>query len=446
MHELVGGLAVVALCAPLLGALIVATTLLRPAQSRERFVAHVARAAFTISVVSAAGVLALVWVQGERTVSLGTWFVVEDHQFELALLLDRLGVTMMALSAAACGLIGRFSASYLHREPGHTRFYFLLAIFAFAMMLVVTAGNLDMLFVGWELVGLSSALLIGFFHERPAPVQNGLRAFATYRICDIGLLVGIILLHHHAHHVMVSNANPGAWSATIGLPAEAATPIAIGLLVGAMGKSAQFPVGGWLPRAMEGPTPSSAIFYGALSIHAGAFLLLRARALLDAAPMAAAAVIGVGALTAVTATLSGRVQADVKNQLAYAAMSQVGLIFVEIGLGFYELAMWHLVGHATLRGFQLLRAPAILHELHTLHGGIGDFETGRFYGLVTRWFPSLERRLYVGALGRAGGEGLGRALARRLLGLAHRAARLEATLTDERDPQDAPVLQEVHSS
>jgi NADH:ubiquinone oxidoreductase subunit 5 (subunit L)/multisubunit Na+/H+ antiporter MnhA subunit len=325
------------------------------------------------------------------------------------------------LTAGVCGAIGRFSSRYLHRERGYLRFFLLLSLFAGGMELLVLGGSFDLLFAGWELVGVCSALLIGFFHEREAPAQNALRAFVTYRFCDVGLLLGSILLHHHLGSAGLAalrgtSAAHGGWTLT-----------AVGLLflLAAAGKSAQFPVGGWLPRAMEGPTPSSAIFYGALSVHAGAYLLLRAAPLLREAPLASAAVVALGALTALTATLVGRTQSDVKSSLAHATMTQVGLIFVEIGLGFFDLALLHLTSHALLRAVQLLRAPSALQDLGRIHAAVGRaLPTGAHYESL---LPERLRAWLFGlALARFHlDELLELALVRPVLSLAALAARAE---------------------
>ncbi|HEX8435983.1 NADH-quinone oxidoreductase subunit L [Archangium sp.] len=297
-------------------------------------------------------------------VEVGQWFSAGDYTFRVSLLIDRLSATMMVLTSAITLLIGRFSVNYLHREPGFARFFLLLCLFTLGMLVLVESGSIDLLFVGWELVGLTSALLIAFFHERTTPVRSGLRAFTIYRLCDMGLLVGVVLLHHFTGtaewaEAFGARAWPGEAVALGGVPA---TVLALCLTLGAMGKSAQLPFSSWLPRAMEGPTPSSALFYGALSVHAGVYLLLRVAPVLEHAPLARGVLVGVGLLTAVHATLVWRVQTDVKSSLAYGVLTQVGLLFAEVGLGLYTLALVHLVAHACLRCLQLLRAPSALRE------------------------------------------------------------------------------------
>jgi NADH-quinone oxidoreductase subunit L len=316
--------------------------------------------------------------QASVTVVLGPWFHSAHYAFEARLLIDRLSAPMMLLTSVLCGLVGRFSATYLGArlitharapaisEPGQARFFLLLNLFATGMGLLVLAGSLDLFIAGWELVGLSSVLLIAFFHERLFPVRNALRAFITYRSCDVGLLVGTVLMHHYAGTAVFAafELDPGAVSppVTVG----AATLTALCFLLAAAGKSALFPVGSWLPRAMEGPTPSSAIFYGALSVHAGAYLMLRMAPIFALSPLARAAVVAGGLFTALHGTLVTRVQTDVKSQLAYATTTQLGLIFAEIGLGLVGLAQVHMLGHAVVRTLQLLRAPNAIADAHAM--------------------------------------------------------------------------------
>jgi NADH-quinone oxidoreductase subunit L len=313
------------------------------------------------------GVAVLVWKiasVSSITVAFGNWFAVGSYHFPLVLMVDRLSIPFLALAAVLSGLIGQFSATYLHRESGFLRFFLLLHLFAFGSLLAFAAGSFDLLAAGWEIVGITSVLLIGFFERRPAPVENALYVFGIYRACDIGLLVGIFAMHHWA----------GTASFAAGFPrltGARAVVVSILLLLGATGKAAQVPFSGWLPRAMEGPTPSSAIFYGAISIHAGAYLLLRAQPLLAQSALASSLVILIGAATAIHGTIVGRASADAKTSLAYATLTQVGIIFVEIGLGLRWLAVAHILGNATVRTMQYLRAPSMLHDYHQMHSAIG---------------------------------------------------------------------------
>jgi NAD(P)H-quinone oxidoreductase subunit 5 len=337
----------------------------------ERLLSGVTGVTFSACI---AGVAALIWKitsASNITVTFGSWFAVENYHFPLVLMADRLSVPFVALTSVLSGLIGQFSATYLHRESGFLRFFLLLHLFAFGSLLAFAAGSFDLLAAGWEIVGITSVLLIGFFQQRPAPVENGLYVFGIYRACDIGLLVGVFAMHHWA-----GTASFGSAFAT--LTGMRAVIVCLLLLLAASGKAAQVPFSGWLPRAMEGPTPSSAIFYGAISIHAGAYLLLRAQPLLAQSVLASSLVILIGAATAVHGTMVGRASADAKTSLAYATLTQVGIIFIEIGLGWRWLAVAHILGNATVRTMQYLRAPSMLHDYHQMHSAVGGklSETG----------------------------------------------------------------------
>ncbi|MGB5694690.1 MAG: proton-conducting transporter membrane subunit [Polyangiales bacterium] len=339
----------------------------------------------------------------EARVPLGTWFSAGHYSFDWNLIADHLSIPFAAFSATLLGVVAAFSRRYLHRESGFARFYLLLAVFGAAVEFVVLAGSLDLVFLGWELVGMTSALLIAFFHERRGPVEHGLRAFVTYRLCDVGLLAASIALHYMVGTSDVVASPSGPWAGFV-VPGTVAGATLVGLLIlwASMGKAAQVPLSGWLPRAMEGPTPSSAVFYGALSIHLGPYLLLRAASILEVSGVAAGAVIAVGALTALHATFVGRTQSDIKSALAYASMTQVGLIYVEIGLGFYHLAVAHIVGHAAIRTLQILRSPSLLHDHHHLEQAMGK-QLPRTGGHLERLVPNaFQPWLYRVALERGG--------------------------------------------
>jgi len=332
----------------------------------ERVLSRITGLTFTACLFGLAGMLWILATTRDSAVTLtfGNWFAVHEYRFPLVLMADHLSLPFLAMTVVLSGLIGQFSATYLHRESGFFRFFLLLHLFAFGSLLAFAAGSFDLLIGGWELVGITSVLLNAFFDQRPAPVENGLRVFGIYRACDIGLLLGVFALHNWA----------GSGSFDAGMPRLAttqATIVCLFLLLAAAGKAAQIPFSGWLPRAMEGPTPSSAIFYGAISIHAGAYLLLRAQPLLAEAPVASIAVVATGLATAIYGTAAGRASADVKTSLAFASLTQVGVIFVEIGFGWKSVAIAHILGHALVRTLQFLRAPSMLHDYHRMHSAIG---------------------------------------------------------------------------
>jgi NAD(P)H-quinone oxidoreductase subunit 5 len=334
----------------------------------------------------------LITCERHESVELGHWVVIPDYHFSVKFLFDRLSVPFAILSFVLCGTIGTFATRYLHREPGYNRFFVFFSLFVLGMVMTSLAGTIETLFTGWELVGLSSALLVAFFHERSAPVRNGLRVWAVYRVSDAALLIAAIVLHHlrgEGDFEMLFGA--GTWPLEhTSLPSSQAAVVGSLLLIAAMGKSALVPFSGWLPRAMEGPTPSSAVFYGALSVHLGAFLLLRVSPILDVSLSLRAAVVTIGLVTAVFAVLAGRVQTDIKCALSFASLTQVGIIVAEIGLGLRYIALTHILGHACLRTLQFLRAPTLLNDYRTLENAIGA-RLPRWSGAWVRLIPEHVR-------------------------------------------------------
>ena len=356
---------VTAILSPLLGAVGIGATLLwLPRWLREGEVARVIRAGLVVSLLASLAVAAmaagLAGAPFRGTVDFGSWLEVGGYEIPLVLVVDELSVVFSLLAAALTALVGRFSRTYLHKEPGFARFFVLLGFFASGTQLVAFAGALDLFFAGWELIGISSALFIGFFHEREMPARSSVRAFATYRLCDAGLLIAMVTTHE-----LLGSTRLSALAGIGALSPVAITAIGALFLLSAMGKSAQLPFSGWLPRAMEGPTPSSALFYGAISIHAGVYLMLRVSPVIAAAPVVAAAGVIVGLSTASYATMVARTHTDAKGALAHATLAQIGLILAEISLGLTTLALAHLVCHALLRAWQFLRAPNMIHDAHT---------------------------------------------------------------------------------
>jgi len=370
---------------------------------REKTTVRLTGATYGFALLALAGLIVSLVPKGVGSIRAGSGSLYAVHQFEIPLVLfvDRLSLPLVALTVILVGLIAAFSKRYLHRDPHFNRFFLLLHLFAFGALLLFTAGSFDLLIAGWELVGITSVLLIAFFQERREPVQSAIRVFVTYRLCDIGLITGTFTLHHATGTTSYGSLFGGSWpTQSIGLEGGVAAAIGLLFLFAAMGKSAQVPFSGWLPRAMEGPTPSSAIFYGAISVHAGAYLLLRAQPILEASPIAAAAVIAVGAWSAIHGTLVARVCADAKTSLAYSAIAQLGLIFVEIGLGWSWLALIHIVGHALVRMLQLLKAPSLLHDFHHVHAAAGG-HLGRTGAMYESLLPaSVQSWLYRFALDR----------------------------------------------
>jgi NAD(P)H-quinone oxidoreductase subunit 5 len=370
--------------------------------------------------------------KGTRLISYGAWSATHEGGIAIEFLVDRLSLGFAALSAAIAGIVSAFSNRYLHRESGYNRYFVLLAMFVTGMLLVALAGNVKVLFIGWEFVGLSSALLVAFFHERPAPVSNALRVFSVYRISDAAMLSAAVLLRHVAGTDSLSLLFGGAPApSTVDLTGTDATIIAVLLIVAVAGKSALLPFSSWLPRAMEGPTPSSAVYYGSLSIHAGCFLLLRSAPLLEQAPAARFLAGGLGAATAIFAGITTRVQSDVKSLLAYASLAQVGIIVVEIAIGWYTIAFVHLAGHACFRLLQFLSAPNVLHDLHGMEGAIGNrpSPSGGYLEAVTS--DRARRHLFLIALERGFLDSiLDRLIVEPFTRLARQLTRLDVWLCD----------------
>ena len=369
---------------------------------------------------------------GTRLLSYGAWSASHEGGIAIEFLVDRLSLGFAALSAAIAGVVSAFSNRYLHREPGYNRYFVLLAMFVTGMLLVALAGNVEVLFIGWEFVGLSSALLVAFFHERPAPVSNALRVLSVYRISDAAMLSAAVLLRHTAGTDSLSLLfSGGSFASGIGLTGTNATIIAVLLIVAVAGKSALLPFSSWLPRAMEGPTPSSAVYYGSLSIHAGCFLLLRAAPLLEQAPAARLLAAALGGATAIFAGMTARVQSDVKSSLAYASLTQVGIIVLEIAIGWYTIAFVHLAGHACFRLLQFLSAPNVLHDLHGMEDAIGNRPSESRGYLETITSDRVRRLLFLVALERGFLDSiLDRVVVEPFTRLARRLTRLDQWLCD----------------
>lgn len=299
-----------------------------------------------------------------------------SFRFTFTLVLDSASAVFLALIQFITGLVIRFSRFYLHREPGFQRFFATVLAFQTAMCLLALAGNLDLMFAAWEMVGLSSFLLIAFYRERQSAVRNALKTYSVYRIADIGMLVAACL-------------ETSGERRSIGLF----------VLLAAMGKSAQFPFSFWVARAMEGPTPSSALFYGALSVHAGAYLLIRTFDLWSGALMVHLCVGGIGIVTAVLCSMFSRVQPTIKGQIGYASVTQVGVIFVEIALGLTHLALLHIVSNAILRCYQLLVSPSVVAHRLRRQATAGAARATPARSLYARLIPNAFRpTLYVFAL------------------------------------------------
>ncbi len=283
-----------------------------------------------------------------------TWFAGSRWRAELSLLLDPLSLAVATVSALIGWLVTRFSRNYLHREPGFQRFFMLLMLFLGGVQLLFLAGNSLLLFVGWEWCGLASFLLIGFQRQRPLATGNALFALTSNRVGDAGLLFALGLSAFWLGDFSWARLQDPALSVL------ELRLLALGFVVAALVKSAQFPFSPWIIRALEGPTPSSAIFYGAVLVHAGVYLLLRLEPALSRVPDMTYGLVAVGGLTAVYAWFCAQVQSDVKSGLIFGTLFQVALMVIAIGCGWTGVALVHLCLHAAWRTWQFLVAPSWL--------------------------------------------------------------------------------------
>lgn len=288
-----------------------------------------------------------------------------DYVFQLDFLFDYITSVYLLVGAILTFLVTLYSRYYLHREPGYKRFFNTTLFFYLGYSITILAGNMETLFVGWEMLGISSFLLISFYRERYLPVKNAVKVFSIYRIGDVGIILAMWASHHLWHQNITFSQLNNAELVHEHLQTHSFIGVFISLmlLVSASAKSAQLPFSSWLPRAMEGPTPSSAIFYGSLSVHIGVFLMLRTFPFWEHQISIRILIAAMGLITAVIATGIARVQSSVKSQIAYSSIAQIGLIFIEISLGFEKLALFHFAGNAFLRTYQLLVSPSVVSYL-----------------------------------------------------------------------------------
>ncbi len=321
----------------------------------------------TLGLLLMSVLFAVVWIiQGGTTISqeLVTVYRTEGFAFVFQFYYDSITVVFSLVGTLLFFLVARFSRFYMHRDAGFRRFFNTLLFFITGYNLIVFSGNFETLFIGWEFIGISSFLLIAFYRNRYLPVKNAMKTLSVYRVSDIALILAMWMMHHitHKNILFTELADAGTMAAVTGY-LNMGLFIAAMIVVAAAIKSAQLPFTTWLPRAMEGPTSSSAIFYGSLSVHIGVFLLLRTYPFWSDMTGVKAAVISIGAATAVIATLVARVQPTVKTQIAYSSAAQIGLIFIEVALGWHILALIHFAGNAFLRTYQLLVSPSVLNYL-----------------------------------------------------------------------------------
>ncbi len=341
------------------------------------------------------GVGAFLTLLGEdhgRTVPLFSWIAVGDFRIEAALLVDQLS-TLMTLVVTGVGfLIHVYSIGYMAEDERYARFFTLLNLFIFSMLILVLADNFLLLYVGWELVGLCSYLLIGFWFERPAAAEAGKKAFLVTRVGDFGFALGVMLIFATfgtLGYAEVFEQAPHAL--TTGL----ATAITLLLFAGAAGKSAQIPLYVWLPDAMEGPTPVSALIHAATMVTAGVYMVARTHVLFELAPASMTVVAVIGAVTAFFAATIALVQTDIKRVLAYSTISQLGYMFLAVGVGAYASGIFHLTTHAFFKALLFLAAGSVMHGL------AGELDMRKMGGLKDK-MRTTYRTFLAGAAALAG--------------------------------------------
>ena len=316
------------------------------------------------------------------------WITGGTYRSGLAVLIDPLSVMMMLVVSGVGALIVLYSIGYMDGEREERRYFAYMALFVFSMLLLVQGGNLLILLAGWGMVGLSSYLLIGFWHERPSAIAAAKKAFVMNAIGDATFALALFLLIQKAGSVDFGILG-GEYTSTV------ANLVALGLLGGAVAKSAQLPLQTWLPDAMEGPTPVSALIHAATMVTAGVYLIVRTHAIFEQAPKVADLAAGLGAATLLVAGLVALVQVDIKRVIAYSTMSQIGYMFVAVGLGAYANGMFHLMTHAFFKALLFMAAGIVIHALT-------DEQDIRKMGGLRRLLPRTFIAFAIGAVALVG--------------------------------------------
>ncbi|WP_376987758.1 NADH-quinone oxidoreductase subunit L [Bosea sp. R86505] len=307
---------------------------------------------------------------GTTRIQVATWMSSGGLQVDWAFRVDTLTVVMLVVVNTVSSLVHLYSIGYMHEDPHRPRFFAYLSLFTFAMLMLVTADNLVQMFFGWEGVGLASYLLIGFWYQKPSACAAAMKAFIVNRVGDFGFLLGIFLVFVLTGSVAFDTIFPQIAGLTektfrfLGYDWNALTLTALLLFMGAMGKSAQFLLHTWLPDAMEGPTPVSALIHAATMVTAGVFMVARLSPIFEYAPVALTVVIVIGATTAFFAATVGLVQNDIKRVIAYSTCSQLGYMFVALGVGAYSAGVFHLFTHAFFKALLFLGAGSVIHAMH----------------------------------------------------------------------------------
>jgi NADH:ubiquinone oxidoreductase subunit 5 (subunit L)/multisubunit Na+/H+ antiporter MnhA subunit len=348
---------------PLVGFII---SLLLP-EKKETLISRVAFGTVFIQLLALVVFIIFWMIDGGNHLNLNeaTLLKTDHYEFFIDFYFDKISAVYLFIGALLTSMITTYSRYYLHREKGYKRFFNTVLFFFFGYNLAILSGNFETLFIGWEIIGISSFLLIAFYRERYLPVKNAFKVFSIYRIGDIGMILAMWASHHlfHENITFMKMNNFELVNEHLQNHTLIGTFIALSLALAAAAKSAQIPFSSWLPRAMEGPTPSSAIFYGSLSVHLGVFLMLRTFPFWENQIFVRIAIGLMGLTTSIMAIYMAKVQSSVKSQIAYSSIAQIGLIFIEVALGLENLALVHFAGNAFLRTYQLLVSPSVVSYL-----------------------------------------------------------------------------------
>jgi NADH-quinone oxidoreductase subunit L len=329
--------------------------------------------------------------------ALWRWIPAAALQIDVNLVVDQLTAVLLFVVTTVGMLVHVYSIGYMAHDPGRWRFFAYLNLFMFSMLLLVLAGNFVLLFAGWELVGLSSYLLIGFWYRRRSAALAAKKAFIVNRVCDVGFALGIFAIFATVGTLDIGPAVDGIVdrAASGELAPWAVTAIALLVFAGAVGKSAQFPLHVWLPDAMEGPTPVSALIHAATMVNAGVYLVARTSPLFAAAPDAMVVVAAIGIFTAILAASIAFTQTDIKRVLAYSTLSQLGYMFAALGVGAWVAAVFHLLAQGFTKGLLFLGAGSVIHA-------VDDEQDMRRMGGLARRIPITFATMLIGALAMAG--------------------------------------------
>ncbi len=382
----------VCLLSPLVGALTITIAGGRISRRTAGWIATLSTfVAFGGALVAFFGLWAADPSDREQVSTAYTWLAAGDFQVHVQILLDTLSSTMMLIVSGVGGLIVWYSMGYLAGDDEERRYFAYISLFVFSMLLLVQAGNFLLLLVGWGLVGLASYLLIGFWHHKPEAVAAAKKAFVMNAIGDATLALGLVLLIWETGTLEYA----GVFEQVDDLSSTIVTLVALGLLGGAVAKSAQIPLHTWLPDAMEGPTPVSALIHAATMVTAGVYLLVRASPIFEAAPDVQHLAAILGAITLLVAGFIALVQWDIKRVIAYSTMSQIGYMFLAAGIGAYGYAIFHLMTHAFFKALLFMSAGLVIHHLD------GEQDIRRMGGLKSV-LPRTHIAFLAGALSLAG--------------------------------------------